>query len=1139
MTIVTTTDDPAAVHVEESGSAPEQWRGESIQLIDWGNMSGHTQINLDGGSALFTGPSGTGKSTLLDAVLALMQSSTARFNSASNATAGRARSGGQRTELTYLTGKIDDVEREDGEMLSLSLRPASNQARWGAVAMTFRSTRGERYTIIRAYYVPKAATDRNEIKQRCATIDGPFDLMQLRDAAHERFDMRPMRALGLKPYDGPGPFRDAMFKRLGFGRDGAKVVDLLRRIQSGAEVPSVDALFSEVVLEEPVTFEQAQKVEESFTNLKATYDEMRTTSQKLQVLRPIPELKEDLDAAHEELADLASLRLDYPGVTPFMMWAAFTERDRRQVACQLASEAIPVVKRRVDEATETHLRSTVEVRGLEGALNDESAGLNALRDSVEQAAVNVRTVTQMRTSFDKSVSQLGVSVDSEAQHADLFAGRPTMAAKAESQRQHLSDELLELGGRKIDLRRSLQGAERELASLEGRAGRIPEYFDSVRNQIAERLGWEPGRLPFLAELIDVQAAHAQWRTAAEAVLGGIGLRLAVPPDERVLFQKAIDGLRIDHRIHFDFVKEAASFVNVHDEQRLISRLELAQEYPFLPWLIERVYRSGGRHLLVDDVADLAIVDGESRVARSGQVSERLSGAHGGGQTRILGFSNDDLKADLAKQIATLETQTASAESELDEIEQRRKLLDARQVALSALDQFTVWSALDVAAARTRHQGLVDRLEELRRTSDRIRFLEQQLDDAGVTAEKASIALHNTQNELGALTAAVEAHQKRLGALDHDLTRLERGEVSLTDAQVALCDLAAAKVSIPDDLERIAEAFDRVRRNLQESVDPLNNRLMRAEAALKRAFTEYRREWGDIANDPVEPAAYDEYAAMLRELEASGLDQVRDDWCARTIAWSADDLLLLRQAFREARSEIRDRIHRINDLLETVPFGADEDRLELDVRDQVPPRVQDWRRELDDLASNITDIDAIEDSDERFAAIERRFGRINNLIDKIRSDKDRGTSQDTLRRDVLDVRRHVYIRAHRVHSATKERMATYSSFEGKSGGESEELTAFITGAALRFRLGSSDGTSTTYTPVFLDEGFVKADGQFTGRAVQAWEALGFQLIVAVPVEKFSAMEPYLEKLFVMSKDSAGRGYCDRLTADEIRAQLGVE
>ncbi len=70
----------------------------------------------------------------------------------------------------------------------------------------------------------------------------------------------------------------------------------------------------------------------------------------------------------------------------------------------------------------------------------------------------------------------------------------------------------------------------------------------------------------------------------------------------------------------------------------------------------------------------------------------------------------------------------------------------------------------------------------------------------------------------------------------------------------------------------------------------------------------------------------------------------------------------------------------------------------------------------------------------------------------------------------------------------------------SGGEGQELIVFILGTALRYRLGEGGQTPPAYGCVVLDEGFVKADSDYTGRALRALQELGFQLVIGAPARR---------------------------------------
>ena len=154
-----------------------------------------------------------------------------------------------------------------------------------------------------------------------------------------------------------------------------------------------------------------------------------------------------------------------------------------------------------------------------------------------------------------------------------------------------------------------------------------------------------------------------------------------------------------------------------------------------------------------------------------------------------------------------------------------------------------------------------------------------------------------------------------------------------------------------------------------------------------------------------------------------------------------------------------------------------------------------------------------------AAADRRFARLQEFIDLI----DLPESGVNPRRDeVLDVRRHIEITASRIDPEGRE-VSTYSTLGDKSGGESQELVAFIVGAALRYQLGDQTRSWPRFAPVFLDEGFVKADSAFTGRAIRAWLGLGFQIIVVAPLDKVTTLEPHMGLNLSVTKYDAGYSF----------------
>lgn len=335
---------PAKTRAAEGTPAPgrrvkvePQWRLESLQMVNWGGFEGHHKVDYHPESTLVSGGSGTGKSTMLDAYTALIMPWKVPFNGASNdAGSGRARdeAGGQRTLLTYLRGKVGNTD-EGGGNKSASLLRGKGRPTWGAVAGTFVNTDGNAFTAARVYYVPATATDVSGIQPHMLTFDGRLNLADLSDVMTKFVPSSQQlgRVLvggipGVKRHDTYDKFSSTLFTKLAIGADadGAHALELLARIQASKAFPSVNELYRRLVLDEPVTFADADRAIGHFDTLEDSYRKMETDAAKAQILRDIPRIHDRLVAARCEVSELDTFGLKRTGVTtPVHLWTLRTE----------------------------------------------------------------------------------------------------------------------------------------------------------------------------------------------------------------------------------------------------------------------------------------------------------------------------------------------------------------------------------------------------------------------------------------------------------------------------------------------------------------------------------------------------------------------------------------------------------------------------------------------------------------------------------------------------------------------------------------------------------------------------------------------------------------------------------------------
>lgn len=1105
-----------------------QWRASLLQLVNWGGFSGLTTIPLRGDATMISGASGVGKSTVLDAYTALMMPSDAKFNGASNdAVAGRARGAGQRNLLSYLRGAVDVVDDpRTGRPVERLLRGQGGDT-WGAVAMTFVNDRGGRFTVLRTYYVPRRATRSADVQMQLVTHDSGLELTSLEVAVPERFHATTLKKLfpGIRVHRTYAEFSAVLHARLGIGAngDGAKALRLLARIQAGNQVRSVDELYKDMVLERPATYAAADRAIEHFDDLEAAYTAMRTEEAKLELLGPITGLEERRRGATRRLAELDSYGVTRSGDTPLRRWLLQTHlrlietatdanrRDRTTTAGELAAAARD--ERRLvadlDAAREAHQDaggSALESIAL-GLEQEQSVRQErqARRDALEERLL------PLLAAADSEARDLEASLRSAESFSVLqlharqwLSGWERHQQQTRRERDAARDRRYPLSKRQSDLR-----AER--ASLESRAGRVPAPLHELRAEVARASGLSPEELPFVAELLDVAPDEARWRTAVETVLGASARVLLVPLDRLQHFSSAIDGLRLRGRLSFEGAPLDLPDLGPADPERVAGKL-VFRSSPFSGWVQAHVAEPSRNALCVEDAADLA--GPGLRVTLAGQTRSGRRGSHGRSEARsIIGFSNDEAVAEVDAELAAVERDLGALDAELVELDRRSSVLELQRSSYDAVVTAR-FADLDVEGSQERIDDLERRRAEILGADDQLRATESQV-------EALAARLEDTRRRRFALEQRQRTLEEVHGRLvdDEDLVKdrletiLASGAVDLTDAQsgaLAADFAAAAAPADPEDLDRFAETSQRLAERLRAAVADTETEIARVEDELSAVFRLYVARW-ESPNLGTSVASYPDFARILADIRGTGLAERRTEWRRRLTEWSGQDLVPLVGAMAASIEDIEDRLEPINAILRRLEFGGAGDRLRIRLRRLSPAHVQVFLKDLRALSA--ASPARLEEAD-----LERRFTDLSRFMDQLRLPAQSGerAGEPTDRDRLLDVRRHVEVSAERYDSATGELRATYRTLGEKSGGESQELVAFIVGSALRFRLGDEMRSRPRFAPVFLDEGFVKADSDFAGRAVRAWKGLGFQLVVGVPLDKVTGLEPHMDELLAITK-----------------------
>ncbi|MFI2295560.1 ATP-binding protein [Isoptericola sp. NPDC019571] len=1115
-----------------------QWKVHEIQLINWGGFDGPTTITFDEISTLLSGASGSGKSTLLDAYTVAMMPTGTALNGASNAAIGRARGHDQRNVVSYVRGQTDETTDDDGVSREHVLRGGKSAA-WGGVAVEFVDDHGKTFTLARLWYVPPTARLDGETTMRLLTCDGHLNLRDAQTLAEEVFPPRKLRALfpGITYHETYDSFAARLHTRLGIGanNDGYKALNLLYRVQSSIQFRTVDELYKETVLEQPVTFVQAEKALEDFGHLADAYRKMTDEARKESILQRIPEQWATLTDARTAIATLDELGLTTSGVTPLVVWETNREADlleiaeadafsRRKVAIEAEQTAGAVLKEagvREDEAREEYNQ----------AGGSEVAMLDVAIRQAELDATNRGTVlAQLTKDVAVLIDRDGIDLSDRAQFEALRAEGRAAVESLTARRRELGNAITEAG---LDVRvkeGDLSAAKVELARLKASKSRISADLEHMRAQVCELAGLHISEAPFLAELVQVSVAETRWTTAIEKVLGPAGSRMIVPDAKLDAFQVAVNDLHLRGRgLRFDGAESNLSEPAPAPVNTTAGKLDFAPGR-YRGWVMRKVAEAANNAVCVEDPADLG--GGGYRVTLTGQTRFGRSGSLGGGREgRQLGFSNEDLREETAALIARLTGELHDLAKIKSDLEEQFAALDDRASAYRTFAS-AVFELLDVREAG-------------QRLTEKVAARQARLDGNDVLAEaqealnaRHAEAIEAARAHGAARTAAAELDELWNKVLNRreKATRMQDAHLRdypdlLDDETNAYLDMQFAAMCVggdPNDLDAFPRRVTAMQKSLAEGRDKAATTVAKMTTELERTFDQFLTQFPSNTLT-ASLGAYHDFAQILTDITVIGLHERRRAWHEKLMEWSGQRLFLLHQAMDSALADIDDRLHPINEILATLPFGPTNARLKMRVDRAHRADVITFRRKLKELSSVATA--ALPEH-----LMETKFRELEAFMAKLRGPKDPLYNPKLSQRDdLLDVRRHVTVRAER-RDKDGNLEATYNSLGSKSGGETQELIAFIVGAALRFRLGDEDKVRPRFAPVFLDEGFIKADAQFASRAVQAWTGLGFQLIVGAPMDKFAALEPHMHRCLLITKNQSTKKSKIRAITDTERGAV---
>lgn len=1052
-----------------------------LEVYNWGPFHGLHRADFDPAGTAIIGPTGSGKTTLVDALMTLLVAQP-RYNLAS--TGGHE---SDRTLIEYVRGVLGGdgadgrqaVARPGKTMSGVCATYIAGDQTLRLAALFWTEGTGNAAEDLKRRWVFSLADDQTLEKWlRMLHGDGLRDLLKMgRETADLRF------------FDSKRSFLERVRK---FFDVGDNAFTLLNRAAGLKQLNSIDEIFRELVLDDRSAFDRALEVAAEFDNLAAIHAELELAQKQLESLLPV---REENEKRVKSLAKTETCRI-LKTILPVWFatqgesrWGAEADRLRQNI--ESLQQTIDADERRacdlrlnVDSLREQYLELGGNVIG---ALESTIAAQSKL---VDERRRHARQYLQW-------IAKFGLS--DELSESALRSNQAALAQRLESERrQHAAyqTQTLEALSEAREEEHRLREIESSLLKVKQRPGsNIPPAFQDFRAELAAQLSLNESELPFLAELIEVKPAESAWRGAIERAIGTDRLRLLVP-------QPSLD--------------LALRWVN-HRDNRMHVRLQAAEPDEERPRFFADGYVAKlnfKSHPLIDtakkmlagrDLHCVAAADQLRSVQHALTIQGMISGRQGKfdkqdqrrlDQDWMTGFDNKDQLESLARQLLAAREKQVTARDKANNLQARLAQCDELLKLTATLLELD-FATIDLPTAEA----------DLNRSNERLQTL---LDpDSDASQARARYATENQRLE--SLRKSIEAQRTELGVFESKLSDAEqevaraksRTGKGLTEDELLL---ANKRFELPPQLHP-KRLRDEEERAAKEAENRLNEQLTRdaeiAQQLVRKMEIAKRVDSGALADVGSDLDDVTHYLDRLRVLQDEALPEKRARFLEYLNRSSDQGVTQLLASIDEEVDAIEQRIGELNQTLVKVDFRSGR-YLQLQ-----PQRMKDERLRALNVAMQKVRSAALKDDggDSHFKALQ---GMVTILREAGENRRLQGSKA------LLDPRFRLQFFVVEVDRQTGFRSPPRTGSQSGSGGEKELMASHILTASLSYALCPAAATRPLYGTVILDEAFSKSSPSAASRIIEALRIFSLHPIFVTPNKEIGLLKQHTRTVICVQR-----------------------
>lgn len=1092
------------------------FRLNTLQLCNWGVLQNDKIFTFDfnNKSTLLTGRNGSGKTTIVDAIITLLVPKRYRFYNQSSSGNTKDK---ERDEESYVLGAYgtsSDESSHSGKTKFLRDRNCIS-----IINGVFRNeiTKQSVSLMQVRYFSGNELVTYECITEKALLIKDIENILQKEKAKLDR-DKKWRQILknkcGTEFWDSDGFSKyAARFKNLfGLKEDNEnKSLKLFAQIVGMKELGNLNEFIRQKMIEGVDVDSEFENLHSNFITLIQCENEIAKTKCQLELLKPVVDTGKKIEESEKKKEKLSN--------------------DQNTVPAWYAKTAIDILTKEIEdknrekesiEKQNESIKSTIATLSTDIEVLSNNSGIQKVHEKnrqINEKQKEKESIQKDRNIYEENIKVLGLKLPSS--NDDFFKNfKETDLQKEEihQKTEQLRQEEVDITIKKRELQNQKIAIEQELQSLGTRNSNIPLKNITIRNQIIDGTGLSENEIPFIGELIQVKEEEKNWNYAIERLLHNLALTLLVTEQNYQKVTEYVKGHDLNGRIVYLRVGlQMISDLPQISNDTVLGKISIKQGHPLSSWIEKHIFDKWN-YICSDDFATISKND--KVITSSGLIKNGLKHEKDDSEKikqnfhNVLGWDNLEKRKALSTQLQKTNKDLDNLKQGAVRINEELDNLEKKKDSVKKILEYISYSEIDTDSIAIEIQKLIDEKNKLAKENN-VEDIEHQI------TEKRN-KKRELENEAESLT-------KKIGRLEEQITEKE---ISLTTNQNSWNNLL--KIEDRDILNqriykfkedyRISEIFliekirneqNRVNTQIKNSLTQETNTCNSLLGHLKDYMREIRSpkedikkkygDWTTDFSDLIESREYlTDWNNCYNRLMKDELPKYQEKFNNYLHQNLNADIIRFKNFIDDGNQKIKRAIKILNENLKQIPYGdTPKTYLYLKISDTKDQKIIEFNRMLKNAIPNAAGYESEE-------AEEKAFRRIKQFIDFVKEN-------DRNRKYILDLRNWHSFAASELKYEDDSEYNYHSDSNSLSGGEKAKLTYTILASAIAYQFGINDSTTRSLRFVIVDEVFSKSDSINAQYAMQLFKQLDLQVMIVTPLDKLNIAEEYISSVHQVQKN----------------------